>query len=97
MTSEFVFIEQFPEALAAALNTSEFVAGLILSAFVMMILMLPIIIAKRGRSNMISEMILGLIGVMICMALTWLPSFVGLVIGLALSLFLAQKVKGLVK
>lgn len=92
--SSTIFVEEIPSLLAEALNTSEFVAGILCSLVLLMICILPIIIAKRGKSNFISEMILGIVAVTACMALQWLPLYVGLVINVLVAIALSSKLKG---
>lgn len=89
-----IFIEAIPELLAEALNTTEFVAGILCSLVLLMICIFPIIIAKRGKSNFISEMIIGIVAVTACMALQWLPAYVGLVINVLVAIALSAKLKG---
>jgi len=93
LTESNIFLEEFPEGLAAALNIDTFTAGIILSLFVIMLCILPIIIAKRGRSNFITEMIIGVVAVSLCMALQWLPLYVGLVINLLVAIALSAKLR----
>lgn len=94
MTNSSIFIEEIPELLATALNTDEFVAGILCSLFLILLVTLPIIIVKRGRSNFITEMILGIVAVSACMAMQWLPLYVGLVINLLVAIALSAKLKG---
>ena len=88
-----IFVEAIPALLAEALNTSEFVAGILCSLFLLMICIMPIILAKRGKSNFISEMIIGIVAVTASMALGWLPLYVGLLINLLVAIALSSKLK----
>lgn len=92
MTSVF-FLEEIPEAVAEAFNISVFTAGILCSLVFIMMCIMPILLAKRGHSNFISEMIVGIVVVSACMALTWLPLYIGLVINLFVAIALSTKLR----
>lgn len=92
MTSD-IFLSEIPEAVATALNVDEFTAGILCSLLLMVMFLLPIILAKRGRSNFITELIIGVVVVTLAMALQWLPLYVGLVINLLCAIALSAKLR----
>lgn len=88
-----IFLEELPEALAEALNIDTFVAGLLMSAFVLLMFLMPMLILKRSKGFM-SEMVISIVLCCALIGLTWLPYWAGLVIALLAAVMVSSKVKG---
>lgn len=88
-----IYLSDLPQAVASAFNVDEFTAGILCSLLTLVMFILPIILAKRGRSNFITELIIGIVVVSLVMALGWLPAYVGLVINLLCAIALSAKLR----
>ena len=64
-----------------------------MSCVFLLMVLLPIIIAKKGKSNFITEMIVGIVAITFLMAVGWLPLYVGLVINVLVAIALSAKLR----
>lgn len=93
MTNSTIDITEIPAALSEALGIGEFAAGLLLSAVILLMFLMPMLILKRSKGFM-SEMMVGIIIVCFCIGVQWLPYWIALVIVLLLAVMLSDKLKG---
>lgn len=93
MTDATIFLTDFPEALATFFNTSTFIAGIMCSLVILVITIVPVVIVKRGRNTFYIEMVIGMVDVTLCMAIGWLPLYVGLVVNLLTAIALSAKLR----
>lgn len=91
--SSTIFLEELPDALAEALNIDTAIAGILLSAVVLLMFLMPVLLVKRSKGFM-AEMMLGITIVCFCIGIQWLPYWVGLIIALLTAVFLSSKMKG---
>lgn len=80
-----------PEGLADNLGIDTFSGGILASAILLMIMLIPI--ALWEREGMWAKLIIGLIGVGFCIAIQWLPTFFMIIIVLMLALMLSGRTR----
>jgi hypothetical protein len=87
------------EALGERLGVGTFAGGLIASAILLMMTILPVALINRSRKGgggPIAEIVVGLTVLSVCIAITWLPVWLLLVVTLILALAYMDKIKGVV-
>jgi len=83
-------LTQVPTQLGAALNISSFAAGLIASAFMLLLFDLPIVIFSR---NTMLLSVMTILVLCIDVALTWLPYFTLVIVIFMLALLFASEMR----
>jgi hypothetical protein len=83
-------LTQVPTQLGAALNISSFAAGLIASAFMLLLFDLPIVVFSR---NAMLLSVMTILVLCIDVALTWLPYFTLVIVIFMLALLFASEMR----
>lgn len=89
--TEDVDISQFPSKLAEALNIPLFAGQLMASGLIMAFFLLPTLVLTRGK-NVIAVIFMGFMAMSICIALTWLPYWILIVISLLIAWLYSGKI-----
>jgi hypothetical protein len=88
-----IFLEELPEALGTMLNIDAEVAGLLITAVLLLMFLMPLLLVKRSKGFM-AEMMVGIIILCVCVGLQWAPYWVALIIALLTAIMLSSKMKG---
>lgn len=81
---------EIPEALADRLGISTFAGGIIATAILLMIFILPTaLISRKKNTGFIAELVMGFVGLGIAVAIGWCPYWVLFMIGLFVALMFA--------
>ena len=84
-------ITQIPANLGAALGTTSTVGGILASAFLILMFDMPLVIFARNQLMMLAVMTV--ITLSACVALTWLPFFVLIIVIFMLALLFASEMR----
>lgn len=84
-----------PQNLADKMGISLFAGQLLCSCILMLIFLLPIALITRKRgTSWVLELVFGLLGMSVCIALTWLPYWLPLVVVLICAGLWSNKISG---
>lgn len=82
-------ITEIPNAVGEQLGTGAFAGGVVVSAVVILALVLPTALIARGKHGFVPELIMGFLGLTVCVAIGWLSYWVLLVIALLIAVMFA--------
>lgn len=83
-----------PEQLGERLGVSTFAGGLIASAILFMITVLPIaMITRRRNTGFIAELVVGFVVMGVCIAINWLPYWFILIFSMIVALMFAGRMR----
>lgn len=85
------------EALGEKLGVSIFAGGLICSAILLMMFILPVALINRSRKGggtPMAELFTGMTVLGVCVAITWFPVWIFVLIILLIALMFSDKIKG---
>lgn len=78
---------QWPEGLANQLSINDFTAGILLSAIFIIVFVLPM--ALWERRGIFGKLIVGVITLGFCVAVSWLPTYFLVIITILIAVMLA--------
>ena len=84
-----------PSLVADKLNISIFASGLLCSGIILFMVTLPVIIILRGKNVMLFTVIVQIIFMGFCIAITWLPYYFLIIYGLLVALLFSGKIREL--
>lgn len=92
MTDE-ISLPDLPHHLAVMLGTTDFIGGLLATGIFFMLFIVPILFLTKGR-NVLLSLTSGILVLGICTALTWLPVWILIIIGLLIALMFSGAARG---
>lgn len=81
-----------PEGIASNLGIDSFSGGILASAILMFIMLIPV--ALWEKEGMWAKLIIGLIGMGFCIAIQWLPTYFMIIITVMLALMVSSRARG---
>jgi len=93
---DVVNLSEFPQELAIALTIPLFAAQLLASSIVLALFILPTTFAcsKFERDVVIPTLFVGVLSVSFCIALTWLPVWIFVILTFLIALMFSDKITG---
>ena len=85
-----------PSLVADKLNISLFATGLLCSGIVLFMVTLPVVIFLRGKNVMLFTVIVQIIFMGFCVAITWLPYYFLLIYALLVALLYSGKIREII-
>lgn len=87
------------EALGEQLGVGTFAGGLIASAILLMMTVLPVALinrSRRGGGGPIAEIFIGMTILGVCVAITWFPVWVFVLLAFIIALLFSDKITGII-